>query len=214
MADNSIFVSYRRIDSLVEAGRLSDNLEARLQSKSVFRDVDDIAPGSNFEHTLTEKLKNTTTVLVLIGSKWLSELNNRLNREEPDYVCIEIATALRLKKKIIPVLLHGVKLPQGKLLPPEINKLAHYQAISFRDESWTQDVARLIKVIGKPYAFRYLLLRLAVVLPLILFAVKLGITQLTTMDGGMQLSLSRWLILGSIFGYGLLEFFVWKKRTQ
>jgi hypothetical protein len=45
---------------------------------------------------------------VLIGPGWLEELEKRLTEEGPDYHRVEVATALREGKRVIPVLLRGV----------------------------------------------------------------------------------------------------------
>ena len=40
-----VFVSYRRSDAPVHAGRLYDNFAARLGAENVFKDLDSIEPG-------------------------------------------------------------------------------------------------------------------------------------------------------------------------
>ena len=76
---NPLFVSYRRSDTTGEAGRLADSLENLLGAACVFRDVDDIPPGQDFESVLKQELAGTRAVVVLIGKRWLAEL-----RKYPD----------------------------------------------------------------------------------------------------------------------------------
>ena len=98
-------------------------------------------------------------VVVLIGKQWLTELTRRHTRPEPDFVRIEIATALRLGKRVIPVLLQGAELPSFGSLPEELRTLVNRQALSLRDEAWIQDAGRLADAIGRPYAWRNVALR-------------------------------------------------------
>jgi len=51
MGGRRIFISYRRGESTIYAGRLYDGLSARLGEQDVFMDVDAIEPGVDFvEH--------------------------------------------------------------------------------------------------------------------------------------------------------------------
>ena len=132
---NPVFISYRRSDTTGEAGRLADALESLLGAACVFRDADDIPAGEDFEVVLKRELAETGVVVVLIGKQWLTELTRRHTRPEPDFVRIEIATALRLGKRVIPVLLQGAELPSFGSLPEELRTLVNRQALSLRDEA-------------------------------------------------------------------------------
>ena len=98
----SLFVSYRRDDSAGFAGRLTDALEQRLGIGSVFRDVDDIRPGADFETAIEHNLEKVQAVLVIIGPGWLSagrDGERRLDRAD-DYVRREIECALASGKPV------------------------------------------------------------------------------------------------------------------
>ncbi len=139
------FVSYRREDSAGFAGRLSDALERCFGADSVFRDVDDIAPGADFETAIDHGLKQVRAVLVVIGPGWLDasvDGQRRLEREE-DFVRREIEHALASGKPVIPVLVGGAVMPPATALPPSLRALSAKQASVLRDASWTADLATL-----------------------------------------------------------------------
>jgi hypothetical protein len=48
----SVFISYRRSDSYADAGRLSDRLERKLGSGSVFPDTVSISGGDRFKEVI------------------------------------------------------------------------------------------------------------------------------------------------------------------
>ena len=58
-----VFVSYRRDDSAGYAGRLFDDLSARLGSRNVFLDINTIEPGDDFRQVIAP----CDVVLVMIG---------------------------------------------------------------------------------------------------------------------------------------------------
>jgi len=146
----SLFVSYRRDDSAGFAGRLTDALEQRLGAGSVFRDVDDITPGADFEHAIEHGLHQVQAVLVLIGPGWLSaslDGQRRLDRAD-DYVRREIEGALASGKPVVPVLVGGAAMPTADALPASIRGLAKHHALSLGDASWSADLQRLLAVLA------------------------------------------------------------------
>jgi TIR domain len=156
---SKVFISYRRVDSLDEAGRLSDSLTARLGRSNVFRDVDGIEPGQHFERALDAALSEQPMVVALIGPKWLAELQRRQSLPDTDYVHMELARSLARGLHVIPVLLKGATMPQPQQLPEDLRGLSPLQALSMRDEAWAEDTGRLLKGIGLPYRWGLLALR-------------------------------------------------------
>lgn len=210
---NPLFISYRRCDTTGEAGRLAESLEQQLGSASVFRDADDIVPGEDFVVTLESELAGTRAVIVLIGKQWLGELTARLKRPEPDYVRIEVATALRLGKTVIPVLLNGAELPAAEALPDDLRSLVRRQVLNLRDEAWAQDAGRLADAIGRPYRWRHLALRAALAIPVSLLATKTAV-DLMAPNAENQLALARLLLMGLLALYGGLEFGLWWRQRR
>jgi hypothetical protein len=66
-APTRVFISYRREDTAAAAAHLHDSLVRRLGVDKIFRDVDSIASGQNFETVIAEALRVTSVCLVVIG---------------------------------------------------------------------------------------------------------------------------------------------------
>jgi hypothetical protein len=210
---NPLFISYRRSDTTGEAGRLADSLEHLMGAACVFRDADDIRAGADFADVLQQELAGTQAVIVLIGKRWLAELKARLERPEPDFVRIEIATALRLGKTVIPVLLQGAELPPGDALPDDLRGLVARQAVSLREEAWAPDTIRLADAIGRPYPWRHVLLRAALAVPATLIAAKYAVGTLAP-NAADQLGLARAVVVGLLALYAGIEFGLWWRRRR
>ena len=114
-----LFVSYRREDSAGFAGRLTDALEQRFGVGSVFRDVDDIQPGEDFEAVIERRLHDAKAVLVLIGPGWLaaSAAGERRLDHPQDFVRREIELALGSGRPVVPILVGGASMPEAAVLP-------------------------------------------------------------------------------------------------
>ena len=182
-----IFLNYRREDAAGHAGRLWSDLSLHFGESEVFLDVDRIAPGEDFALRLQTELKNCGVVLVVIGSRWLEQHDGRRRiDEDDDYVRMEVRMALTSNLKIIPVLVHGAKIPTEEELPAEIRSLVRWQAISIDDARWKHDTRRLIDTIGRqagigrrirfrPVGETTISQRLIMVLLIIIAVVVLGI---------------------------------------
>ena len=149
-----VFLSYRRDDAAPWAGRLSDALAAQFGEGSVFLDVTGVRPGSSFGDEIHAALDRCDATLAVIGPRWLSVVGGegepRLANPD-DYVRRELAMALDRSTPTIPVLVGGAALPDIAQLPEELQPLVLRQAIEVRDESWHDDVERLVRSLrGKP----------------------------------------------------------------
>lgn len=210
---NPVFISYRRSDTTGQAGRLADSLENLLGAACVFRDADDIPAGEDFAAFLQRELAGTGVTIVLIGKKWLAELNSRLDRPEPDFVRIEIATALKLGKRVVPVLLDGAELPSAASLPDDLRGLVNRQAINLRDEAWMADAGRLADAIGRPYDWRRLALRAVIFVVVTVIATKYAVGTLAP-NADNQLAVARGVIGGLLALYAGIEGLLWWKRKK
>lgn len=138
-----LFLSYRRADTSGYAGRLADALEARFGLGSVFQDVETIAPGTNFEEAINAAVARCEAFIVLIGDTWSTDraTDGSLRLDDPqDFVRLEVASALRAAKPILPVLVEGAKMPQASALPADLRTLSRLQAIELSDSRWNYDV--------------------------------------------------------------------------
>ncbi|MGZ5092653.1 MAG: toll/interleukin-1 receptor domain-containing protein [Burkholderiales bacterium] len=146
----SIFLSYRRSDTGGYAGRLTDALEKHFGKNSVFQDIEAITPGSNFEKAIDTAVAHCDVLLVLIGDTWSTERSEQghLRLEDPhDFLRLEVASALRAKKRVLPVLVEGARMPASGALPADLRALTGLQALELSDNRWDYDVERLVAAI-------------------------------------------------------------------
>ena len=150
-----IFISYkRRAASSATAAYLYEFL--RQKGYNVFFDRKEMRSGK-FNEQLLEHISNATDILILLeeGSlgAWFdnrpakesrvaiaddtseeNEISPGLQEEEPyktDWFCKEVMHSLRLQgKNLVPVLLNGYRMPEGKDLPPEMSALSLHNALS------------------------------------------------------------------------------------
>jgi TIR domain/Dynamin family len=149
----TVFISYRRDDTQDIADRLYDFLALRLGEEHVFMDVDSIEYGLDFEEALEDRLNACAAVLALIGPRWLTEADSaggrRLDNPE-DYVRRELEAGLRRPGvRVIPVLVHGAKMPDRSELPESLAPLSKRQGLPLSREFFREGVARLIDRIEK-----------------------------------------------------------------
>lgn len=129
----AIFVSYRRDDSEGEAGRLFDDLVSHFGEPSVFMDVAAIAVGRDFRKAIDESVATCGVLLSIIGKDWVNAKNEAGQRrlDDPsDFVRLETASALKRDIPVIPVLVHGARMPRPEQLPDDLKELASATALS------------------------------------------------------------------------------------
>lgn len=150
MAEQGIFISYRRSDSAGYAGRLYDYLKNYFGEDRLFFDVDTIKPGVDFEQKIKMELDHSGAVLVLIGDHWLDikDINGNRRLDDPhDYVRLEVESALTKNVTVIPVLLQGVQMPSGNELPGPLYDFSRRNAVRLSDENWHSDLNILTAVL-------------------------------------------------------------------
>lgn len=137
-----VFVSYRRNDSAGHAGRLQDALNRHFGRDHVFYDVTDIEGGIDFAAAINDAINKADVVAVIIGPRWgRRSLRDRILPRQ-DWVLFEIGQARRAGKPVLPIFVGGGSMPPS--LPAEARFLSTINAFSLRDESWENDVERLI----------------------------------------------------------------------
>lgn len=147
-----IFISYRRDDSRHAAGRLADDLAAAFGAASIFRDVESIAPGVDFEVALDQALAACAVMLVVIGPRWatITDREGRRRLEQPgDWIRIEVARALERNVRLIPVMLEDTPMPDVAALPSELRGLVRRQSLPLSDGRWKGDLARLVETLER-----------------------------------------------------------------
>ena len=121
-----IFISYRRSDNPCFAERIRDWFTLRYARENVFMDFDAIPPFVKFEDFIMDFLRKTDVVLVIIGHEWMNLLKQKANEDEPDYVKLEIMTALQNKTLIAPICVDGAPVPDEDDLPEEIRAMLEF----------------------------------------------------------------------------------------
>src|SRR5678815_1690123 len=101
---SGIFISYRRSDSEGWAGRLSDSLKAELGRVNIFRDIEDIPPGVEFDTYIETAVSSCDVLIAIIGPHWLAAANSDGQRrlDDPkDFTRLEIVGALKRNIRVI-----------------------------------------------------------------------------------------------------------------
>lgn len=124
-----VFISYRRGDAAYAASRIEQQLQSTLPHLNVFIDRE-IPGGAAWSNTLDKALTDCRVVIVLIGADFVSEFERRAQiAGETDYMLRELDTAVRLQKRMIPVVLGTGDMPPKPKLPASIQSLTDAQAI-------------------------------------------------------------------------------------
>ena len=152
-----IFICYRREDTPAEAGRLSEGLTQSFGEERVFFDIDSVPLAMNFVTYIADQLQQCPVMLVVIGRGWNTIADERGVRrlDDPaDQVRVEIATALRLKVPVIPILVQNASMPRATDLPEDIRDLAFHNGTKLAPEFWREGVERLFReldrLVGRP----------------------------------------------------------------
>ncbi len=149
-----IFINYRRADSEGYVGRLYDHLMRHFEPGDVFMDVDSIPPGADFVQVLEDAVANCDVFIAVIGPIWASisdEGGTRRLDHWNDFVRIEIASALKQGKMVIPVLVGRARMPAPGDLPDDLSALARRNAIELSHQRFVYDADKLVSAI-KTYA--------------------------------------------------------------
>jgi F0F1-type ATP synthase assembly protein I len=148
-----IFINYRNDDAAESASLLHETLTRKFGHSHIFWDARTIEGGAIFDQSIQEALLSSGVLLAVIGKDWLTvsrEGKRRLD-DADDYVCLEIATALRQGIRVIPVLVDGATLPRAGDLPLAIKKLVKRHGMRVSRRSWQEDTRNLTRSIEKDF---------------------------------------------------------------
>jgi hypothetical protein len=146
----AIFLSYRRDDSEGEAGHLFSDLVGVFGENAVFMDVAAIAAGRDFRKAIDESVATCGVLLAIIGKEWTevkNEAGQRRLDDALDFVRIETASALKRDIPVIPVLVHGARMPRTDQLPDDLKELAYRNGVELTHARWNSDLHLLIKAL-------------------------------------------------------------------
>lgn len=145
-----IFINYRRQDSEGYVGRLYDHLAQHFQRDDLFMDVDSIPPGADFVQVLETAVAQCDVMIAVIGPGWLTcadESGERRLHQWNDFVRIEIASALKQNKLVIPVLVGRARMPTPNDLPDDLHPLCRRNAVELGHQRFSYDVEKLAAAI-------------------------------------------------------------------
>ncbi|WJK41295.1 TIR domain-containing protein [Solwaraspora sp. WMMA2056] len=143
---HGIFLNFRSRDGGYPAALLDGELTRIFGDEHVFRSSRSIPPGATFPEVLRAALDQSCVLLAVIGPDWLrrGEDGRRLIDQDGDWVRAEIATALKARIPVIPVLLDDTQRPAADALPGDIAGLADCQAVYLRSRHIDPDLPYLV----------------------------------------------------------------------
>lgn len=146
--NENIFISYRHDDEPGFTHALYRELTPRFSRASLFMDVaGGIGAGEDLRAVVEDRVQKCEVLLAVIGPRWLNaqgqDGQRRLDSED-DLARIEIASALKGNKRVIPVLVNGGKIPLPEELPVDLRPLSWRRAITLRHDRFGADCAALI----------------------------------------------------------------------
>ena len=146
-----ITISYRRDDSLDITGRIFDRLVGHFGREVVFRDIDNIPPGVDFRRHIDRVLDESDIVLAIVGPRWIGPDREQRRLASPaDPVRLEIESALRKDKPLIPVLVSRAVMPRPEALPDSLHDFAYRNAIQVDSgQDFDVHIARLIRAMER-----------------------------------------------------------------
>lgn len=157
-AKHQIFLSYRRREAASAdafAWKLFEDLALRFGEHAIFYDKHSIESGTVFPAFADDAIRSCNVLLALISRDWVTVTDDHGNRrlDNPDdLVRREIALALDLGKKVIPVLFQvdEASLPTKAKLPEPLQRLAdidylhlHGKVYEYRDQ-----LAKLVNLVA------------------------------------------------------------------
>lgn len=145
----SIFVSYRREDDsqLETTITLVNRLRQSFSSDSVFWDLDLLSLSEDFSSTIETRISESEAMIVVIGPTWLTARDwtgGRRLENQNDFVRLEIESAFRRSKRVVPVLVNGAEMPRAEALPASLRALTRQNAIVLRSEHLEADTRAVI----------------------------------------------------------------------
>jgi hypothetical protein len=143
-----IFLSYRRGDTGWLPHALFGRLEQAFPRENLFMDVaGGIKAGQDFVRVIEEQVSACDAMLVLIGPDWLTvadEAGRPRLENSGDFVHLEVESALRFGKRVIPVLVQETEMPRTDALPEPLKALVRRNAVGLTQEGFKADVQGLI----------------------------------------------------------------------
>lgn len=148
-ASADIFISYRRADTGMAAGRLRDDLVEHFGARRVFMDMHGIVPSADWRRTIDDAITACRVAVVLIGPGFMAAGEHGRARllADDDVVRHELRILLAAGKTLLPVLIGDAQLPSAGALPEELRPLLRYQAPRIDNANWQEATAAMVRAI-------------------------------------------------------------------
>lgn len=145
-----VFVSYRRSDTTLAAGRLHGDLVDEFGERRIFMDLHGIAPSADWLATIDAAVAASKIGIVVIGPDWLAsgaDGHTRLS-DSMDIVRRELRGLIDGRKRLLPVLVGSAQLPPPEALPQELRVLNEFQAIPIDNANWPAAMKQIVAAIA------------------------------------------------------------------
>ncbi|ENO75081.1 toll/interleukin-1 receptor domain-containing protein [Thauera sp. 63] len=148
-AQADIFISYRRADTGMAAGRLRDDLIEHFGARRVFMDLHGIDPSADWRETIGAAIAACKVGVVLIGHGFMAGDAQGRPRlwDEGDVLRFELASLLAGQKRILPLLVDDAPLPAEDALPEALRPLLRYQTPRIDNANWQAVSAAVVRAI-------------------------------------------------------------------
>ncbi len=133
-----VFISYRRIGGFETAKHLNDLLSH--DGYSVSFDIDTLREG-DFDTALLARIEQCVDFILVVDEHCFDRTIDKSVKREQDWLRIELAYALELRKNIIPILLANASFPDG--LPDEIKAVSRKNGPTYSKEYFDQFYEKL-----------------------------------------------------------------------
>ncbi|MDJ0768375.1 MAG: toll/interleukin-1 receptor domain-containing protein [Ilumatobacter sp.] len=130
-----IFISYRREDTAADANALYQSLSREFGEDSLFKDVDNVPLGADWQAAIKEAVEDSAVLLLLMGSKWTPSTA----------VTLEVEAALDRDVTIIPLLFDEARIDAlTASLQGPIAAIATKNGAHLDHASWHRDLAPVV----------------------------------------------------------------------
>lgn len=141
-----IFISYRRADSELIAGLISQRLRERFGPDSAYLDTDAVPLGVDFRDHIKTAVGQCDVLLAVIGDGWIGSINDLNSGNARDFVRLEIESALDRGIPVVPVLVGQATMPAESDLPSSLQSLTFRNAAEVRaGRDLDQHLERLVQ---------------------------------------------------------------------
>ena len=141
-----VFISYRREGGGPTARLLRTELERR--GYRVFIDVEDL-PQGHYDEALLMHIESARGFLIVLSPGALERCSS-----EKDWIRVEIAHAIKTKRKVVPLLMPHFEFPPLENLPVEIQSLPRHQSVVYSNEHFASTLEKTTKLLGSPMSAR------------------------------------------------------------